>query len=327
MSRAPSKTRRLATALAGLCAIMLTAGCGVGMGSATVLDVSDPIKVGVIPVADFAPVYIAQDEGYFKDEGLNVQTQVMQNAAAIAPSVINGQLQFGTAAVPPFLAAVQKGLPLKAVANGTSIAKDPASDPSALVAAKGSGINRPRDLEGHTVAVNALTSIVHVVAAAAIKKDGGDPSKVTFVAMPFPDMVSALERGAIDAASLVEPFQTKTVANGAKVLAHPYSETLQPNGTFTVIFTAGPFAQNNPETIAKFSRAIDRASVLAASHPEKVGQVLAKYGKLPPEVFAKMRVPMYTDDLSVPAMEHTATLMQGLGFLPGPVDVEGAVWQ
>ncbi|MCQ9165179.1 MULTISPECIES: ABC transporter substrate-binding protein [unclassified Arthrobacter] len=326
MSRAPSITRRTAIALAGLCVVLPIAGCGVGMGSAKVLGAGDPIKVGVIPVADFAPVYIAQEEGYFKDEGLNVQTQVMQNAAAIAPSVINGQLQFGTAAITPFLAAVQKGLPLKAVANGSSIAANPALDPSALVVAKGSTIKGPRDLEGHTVAVNALGSIVHVVAAAAIKKDGGDPSKVTFVAMPFPDMIPALHRGAIDAASLVEPFQVKAVATGARVIAHPYSASLTPDGTFTVIFTAGPFAEKNPETVKKFQRAMDRASLLAASHPEKVGQVLAKYGKLPPEVFAKMRVPMYTDKMSIPAIENTAKLMQELGFLPGPVDVKGAVW-
>ncbi|GLB69074.1 ABC transporter substrate-binding protein [Arthrobacter mangrovi] len=312
---------------ASVLAVLLATGCGVGRGSAVELGPGDPIKVGVIPVADFAPVYIAAEEGYFADEGLNVETQVMQNAAAIAPSVINGQLQFGTAAVPPFLGAVQKGLPLKAVANGTSVAADPDKDPSALVAAPGTGIERPKDLEGRTVAVNALSSIVHVTAAAAIKADGGDPSLVTFVAMPFPDMLPALARGAVDAASLVEPFYAKSVAQGAEVLGNPYSQTLKPDGTFTVIFTAQPFIETNPEIVEKFARAVDRASAEAARDPQKVGAVLAKYGKLPPDVFARIRVPMYSDRLDTGALASTGELMQGLGFLPGAVDVESAVWK
>jgi NitT/TauT family transport system substrate-binding protein len=317
----------MAAAAAALLVLVLAAGCGVGRGSAVALGPGDQIKVGVIPVADFAPVYIAADEGYFADEGLNVKTQVMQNAAAIAPSVINGQLQFGTAAVPPFLGAVQKGLPLKAVANGTSIDPDPANDPSALVAVPGSGITRPKDLEGRTVAVNAHSSIVHVVAAAAVKADGGDPAKVTFVAMPFPDMLPALARGAVDAASLVEPFYARSLGEGATVIAHPYSTVLKPGGTFTVIFTAQPFIEANPEIVEKFARAVNRASAEAARDPQKVAAVLAKYGKLPPEVFARIRVPLYSDKLDTAALASTSELMRGLGFLPGTVDVESAVWK
>lgn len=323
---APRRTRLLGAVVALICVLFATTSCGVGQGSAVIIGKDDVIKVGVIPVADFAPVYIAQEEGFFAQEGLTVKTQVMQNAAAIAPSVINGQLQFGTAALPPFLSAVHKGLPLEAVANGTSALADPAKDPSAIVAVKGRSITRPKDLEGHTVAVNALGSVVHVAAAAAISKDGGDPSKVTFVAMPFPDMIAALSRGSIDAASLVEPFQAQAVAAGATVVAHPYSQAL-PEGTFTVIFTASPFAEKNPETVAKFKAALDRASRLAAADPSKVGDVLAKYGKLPPQVFAKIRVPEYTDTLSVPAIEGTAELMERLKFLPGPVNVKGAIWK
>ncbi|WP_413248729.1 ABC transporter substrate-binding protein [Sinomonas flava] len=322
----PKRSRGFGAVVALVCVLFAMTGCGVGQGSAMVIGEDDVIKVGVIPVADFAPVYIAQEEGYFAQEGLTVKTQVMQNAAAIAPSVINGQLQFGTAALPPFLSAVHKGLPLMAVANGTSVVADPAKDPSAIVAGKDRGIARPKDLEGHTVAVNALGSVVHVAAAAAVSKDGGDPSKVTFVAMPFPDMIAALTRGSIDAASLVEPFQAQAVAAGGTVVAHPYSQAL-PEGTFTVIFTAGPFAEKNPATVAKFKNALDRASRLAAADPSKVGTVLAKYGKLPPQVFAKIRVPQYTDTLSLPAIESTAELMERLKFLPGPVTMEGAIWK
>ncbi|MFC0582196.1 ABC transporter substrate-binding protein [Micrococcoides hystricis] len=319
--------RQLFLGAFGLAAATTLVGCGIGEGSAIDVTEDTELSVGVIPVADFAPVYVAAEQGFFAAEGLKVRTQVMQNAAAIAPSVINGQLTFGTAAVPPFLAASAKGLPLLAVANGTSIAPEADKDPSALVATKASGATRPKDLEGRTVAVNALTSIVHVAAAAAIKNDGGDPSKVNFVAMPFPDMVPALARNAIDAACLVEPFQVQAVNGGATVLEHPYSKVFYPNGSFTVIFTAGPFAEKNPDVVAAFQRAVDKGSELAAEDPKVVGQVLQKYGKLPPEVFEKMRLPMFSTELSEPALAHASELMHSLGFLPEQPSIEEAVWK
>lgn len=65
-----------------------------------------PVTIGVVPVVDFAPVYIAQREGLFEMYGLDVTIEVVQNFAAAVPSLMNGQLQFTGAALPPFIAAV-----------------------------------------------------------------------------------------------------------------------------------------------------------------------------------------------------------------------------
>lgn len=306
-------------------AFLALTGCGVGMGSVQNFNSAEPINVGVIPVADFAPVYIALDQGYFEDEGLDVETQVMSNAAAIAPSVMNGQLQFGTTAVAPFLTAVQQGVPLKGVSNAASTSSDPAEDFSAILVQEDSEMERLRDLEGKTVAVNALNSIVHFTAAAAIAEDGGDPSKVTFVAMPFPDMNSALGRGAIDAASVVEPFVTMGSDSGFVTLSHPNTEALHEGGTFALFFTAGPFAEANPEVVEKFGRAIDRASRAAAQEPELVRNVLQEHGGMPPEVSTAINLPLYTDDLNAPAIQHVADLMNELDFLESTLEAEGAL--
>lgn len=313
-------------ALLGAAAMALS-GCGVGQGSAKELAPDDPIKVGVIPVADFAPVYIALEEGYFEQEGLNVQTQVMQNAAAIAPSVINGQLQFGTAATTPFLAAAQKGLPVKAVANAADVAASADQDVSALLVPESAGITRPAELEGRTVAVNALSSILHIAAARSIEADGGDPSKVTFVAMPLPEMMTAMQQGRVDAASVVEPFFTIGKANGARAIAHPYTDAMLPGGTFALFFSAQPFIDRNPELVEKFASAVAKGSRTAAEHPEKVQEVLVKYGKLKPETAAAMLQPGYGKNVSPEALDQASAVMTELGFLPEAVDGAAVVWR
>lgn len=325
-SSSSSRTKLLAILLGSLLLTSCAASDGGQHGSTPPTEGKlTTVNVGIIPVAEFAPVYIAQDEGYFEAEGLDVKTQVIQNAASIAPSVLNGQLQFGTAAAFPFLSAMAKGLPLTAVANASSVSPDADEDPSAILVMPDRGFKSTADLAGKIVAVNALGSASHVTAAANIEQDGGDHTKTTFVAMPFPDMIAALERGTIDAAVVVEPFQVQGVENGAVVLSHPNSKTLTP-GTFTVVFASQQFAAKNPDTVAKFQRAMNKASLAAAKDPSVVAKVLEKHLNLDPGLFDRMRVPLYSDDLSTKSLQHMADLMVDLGFMEKTIDASKSVW-
>src|SRR5699024_9119003 len=102
---ARQRKRRAFIALLTTSLLLALTACGVGRGSAIEIEPGDSVRVGVIPTASFAPLYIAMEKGYFDEYGIEVEPQVVQNAAAVAPSVLNGQLQFGTAAASPFLSA------------------------------------------------------------------------------------------------------------------------------------------------------------------------------------------------------------------------------
>lgn len=307
--------RLVFVAIAGVAALTLSS-CGAGQAESAGGAKQNTVKVGVIPTTDTATVYIAQEEGFFADEGLTVETQIIQNAASIAPAVLNGQLQFGTAATPPFLSAVGKKLPLKAVASGADVPATASEDPSALLVAKGSPITRPKDLEGKTVAVNALSAMLELVAKEAIERDGGDPSKVKFVALAFPEMVSALNRGDVDAVSIVEPFFSSAMQTGAKEIANPYTAALKPGGTYVVYFASNALISSDPETVDKFSRAIDKASTAAAKDPQKVRDVMKKYGNMSEEVVSGMRLPGYSTGIDTEALAKTVEVMERQGFLP-----------
>lgn len=299
--------------------LLLITSCGVGRGSAIELGPDDTVKVGVIPTASFAPLYIALEKGYFDEYGIKVETQVVQNAAAIAPSVLNGQLQFGTAAASPFIGAVSKGLPLKAVANSSSNSTD-GSDETSLMTSPDSAIKRPKDLEGKTVAVNGLAALPHVAAMEVIARDGGDPSKVTFVAMPFPDMVGALGQGRIDAAALAEPFYSQSREAGDRQISTLYATAFDPGATTTLFFTAQPFIESNPELVENFSRAIERASNDAREDPQLVREVLVKYGNMKPQAAQTMGLPHYGGDLSPEGLTQISEVMARFDVIPEPID-------
>lgn len=321
--------KRFLAAAAGIALTLQVVGCSAG-GAAAPAEAGgvDVVKVGVIPTTDTATVYIAQDEGFFADEGLKVETQVIQNAASIVPSVLNGQLDVGTAATPPFLTAGEKGLPLKAIASGADVPTEAAEDPSGIIVAAGSDIKTPKDLEGKTVAVNALSAMLELVAKEAVSKDGGDPRRVTFVALPFPEMISALKRGDVDAASIVEPFFSAGLADGATPIARPYTATFKPGGTYVVYFSSDKLIAGDSDKLAKFTRAVDKASELAAANPEKVRDVMVKYGKMSPEVAKKMHLPAYSPGIDVDAIQKTVSVMEDQGFLKeGTVDANKVVHQ
>lgn len=321
------KTTVVAFTLAAL--VMLSSGCTTETAKNPTSHVdADVVKVGVIPTATTATVYVAQDKGYFEAEGLKVEMQVIQNAASVAPSVLNGQLQFGTAATPPFLSAVAKNLPLTAIANGANVRDSAETDDSALLVGKDSSVTRPKDLEGKTVGVNALSAMMHITAAAAIKADGGDPDKVTFVAMSFPDMVSSLKRGAVDAVSILEPFYSQSLQEGSKVIGHPFTGSLKRNGTSALFFASESYAGKNPEIVVKFSRALDKASVAVTEDPSLVKDVLKKYGGMSDAALQNIKLPGYSSAIDIEALEKMQSIMEENGFLEeGVLTARDAVWK
>ncbi|QVQ51213.1 ABC transporter substrate-binding protein [Spiractinospora alimapuensis] len=295
-------------------------GCGVGQGSAIEIGEEDSIRIGVVPTASFAPLYIAMEEGYFEERGIDVELDIMQNAAAVAPSVLNGQLQIGTAATSPFFAAVEKGIPVRALASSSlnSVEED---DETALVIPTGSDVERPADLEGRTVAVNALAALPHVAAGQVIRDDGGDPDAVTFVSMAFPDMVSALSSGRVDAAAMTEPFLSQGEGTEHERLTGLYSQAFSPETTTTLYFTAQPFIDVNPELVDDFTLAIHQAGEHAREDPELVAEVLVTHGGMDPQDAAGMRLPSYGSELSTDSLRSVADVMAANGFLEQQIDI------
>lgn len=317
--------------LPGILAAALTlSACGAGSeatlsggeGSGDQVSDSTPVTVGVIPVAEFFPVYIAEQEGYFDDEGLDVTVEVMSNAASIVPSVLNGQLTFGTAATPPFLIAVDKGIPITAVANSANTASGAENDNAAVVVKKNSPITSVTDLEGKTVAVNALSSLPHVAAVSLIMDKGGDPNKVKFVAMPFPDMQGALEQGHVDAIMSFEPFLTQVLGTGTvKRISPLYTDVYQPGTTHALMFSSQEYSSQNPDVIEAFQAALMKANELVADNPQLLRDALVKHGGMPQEVANAVKLPVYETNFALAGMQDMADRMVETGFLSQPMDV------
>jgi NitT/TauT family transport system substrate-binding protein len=305
----------LAVAVAALFAV---AACGGGDsgggGGSSASGKPTTLRVGVIPIADVAPLYVGIKQGFFKAEKLNVQPQLAEGGATITAQVVSGDLQVGFSNVTSLVIASSKKLPVQIVASGVQAAKDDSGAWDAVISKKGSPIKDLKALEGKTVSVNNLNNVGPLTINQAMEKAGADYKKIKYVEVPFPDANAALDTGRIDAAFVVEPFVSQGKAQGVNEVTHSFEDTA-PNYTVATYFTTKQYSGKNKDVLDRFVRAINKSLSYAQSHPDVVRQVVPTYTKIPPAVAKKMRLPTWSPNLNQPSIQQTADLAQKYGFI------------
>jgi NitT/TauT family transport system substrate-binding protein len=272
------------------------------------------LKVGVIPIADVAPLYVGIKQGFFKEENLTIKPQLAEGGATITAQTVSGDLQVGFPNVTSLVIAASKKLPVQIVASGVQGAKDDSGAWDAVLSKKGSPIKDLKDLEGKTVSVNNLNNVGPLTINNAMEKAGADYQRVNYVEVPFPDANGALDTGRIDAAFVVEPFVSQGRGQGANEVTHSFEDTA-PNYAVATYFVTKQYAAQNKDVLDRFVRAINKSLDYSQSHPDLVRQVVPTYTKIPKDVAAKMKLPQWSADLNRPSIEQTADLAQKYGFI------------
>src|SRR3954452_3225015 len=207
----------------GACGDDSDGGGGGGTGPQT-------LKVGVIPIADVAPLYLGRKKGFFKEQQLTIDPQVAEGGAAITPAVVSGNFDIGFSNTVSLLIAASKNLPVQIISQGVLGDPDDSKVWEDLLVRTDGPIKEPKDLEGKTIAANTLNNICEVTINASLEKQGVDVSKLKYTAIPFPDMIGALQNKRAAAACEVEPFVSQGKAMGMTGI-DPFYVNTPPNLT------------------------------------------------------------------------------------------------
>ena len=178
-------------------------------------DLEKPkIKVAILPTVDTAPLWLAQDGGYFKAEGLDVATVVAASGQAAMKKAISGEADIAISSYMPFFVAKSTGTAdIRLVADATSISPKSV----AIVTAPGSPVKTVGDLAGRRIAMTAKNTASDLLVKSVMTDHGVDAGKVNWVQIPFPNVGSALRQGQVDAALLPEPFITQAAKTAGAV--------------------------------------------------------------------------------------------------------------
>jgi ABC-type nitrate/sulfonate/bicarbonate transport system substrate-binding protein len=280
------------------------------------------ITVGVLPIVDVAPVYLAIEEGLLEAEGLTVTAEVMQGGAAAIPALQGGDLDIAFGAWPSFLIANQQGIALGAVADG--VIGTPGF--TEFLALPDSGLEgNPAGMAGKTVALNTLGNVGELALRYVLQEAGVDFSEVTPVEIPFPEMGAALDGGSVDVIWGPEPGVTGNKANlGAVTVVDSYVGEMA-DWPVAGYFVTAEFAEDNPNTVAAFVRAVEAASQMANDDPELLHEVVGTYTELPPELIEQLSYPEYRGELEAATLQRVYDLLLEFELIDEGLDIESLV--
>ena len=221
------------------------------------------VSVGNFPTSALTlPFAIAQDQGYFRDAGLNVQA-VSATSVTLASELIGGTTQIAVEVPPNAFPVMQQGESLVALPPYGRL-------DLAIVAPNGSGITGLKSLVGKKIGVTAVGAFTEKFAQYVLQTAGIDPASVTFVAVgALPTQVAALQHHTIDATVLSSDAIAAVTARGIKLstLASSLGGTagqLGAIGLQSFWATTSSYQTSHPTVVRGFCTAMSRATAFLA---------------------------------------------------------------
>ena len=195
----------------------------------------------------FAPWMLAQQRGYFAQEGLKVNFVTAKGGVDCAVQVGAGNAPIGGAIGDTPIIARAQGVPIKAVAllGGRALAH--------LVVHEGKGINGPRDLKGRTVSVMAYQDTTYYVLLGMMASAGLNKNDVDAQAAGPTGVWQLFAAGKADAMSAVPEWIANARGAGAKVKIYESDQHF--NSMAQVIIASEKTIRERPELVRKVVRA------------------------------------------------------------------------
>lgn len=270
--------RYFAIALALVCALtILMAGCSNKQGS----DMKN-ITVGVMPDIDSIPIIIAQEKGYFSEEGLKVEIQQFKSAMDRDAALQSGNLDGAISDLLAVAFAKDGGFDVKATSFTAGNYK--------LIVSPNEQVTSPKDLAGKDVAVSKNTIIEYVTDQIMVTNNMREDSINKVVIPQIPTRLEMLQNGKLAAATLPEPMGSIAVANGCRFITDSEQLGINPG---VMMFTSKCINDKRDELKA-FYRAYNKAVSYLKTHPqdEYIDLIIQKSG-FPEIAKTALKLPEY----------------------------------
>lgn len=267
------KKTLLTFALLAVTLITTVAGCG---NSNNETGKNDLEKITFVldwtPNTNHTGLYVAQEMGYFKEAGLEVEiVQPPEDGAEVL--VASGKAQFGVSfqdsMAPAF--AGENPLPITAVASVIQ------HNTSGIISRAGEGMDTPKGMEGHTYSTwNG--SIELATLKAVVEADGGDYDKIKLIPSKVTDEVSALKTKSTDSIWIFYAWAgVKTELEGLNTDYFAFADIDPVFDYYTpVIISGNKFLEEKPDTAKAFLSALSKGYQYAIENPDAAADILCK---------------------------------------------------
>lgn len=234
-----------------------------------------PLRIGWVQAMANAPALIAEEKGYFREEGLNVELKGFGDGPVIQQAVAGGEIDVAYIGAPPVYQWAARGLDAKIIAKVNY-------GQAAVIARTDGSIHALSDLKGQRLAGVNRGSGMDVLLRGYVLKEAAGLNPDTDLAlsqMPVGNMNAALDTGVVDAAFLWEPFISQSVLRGTGRVVFDVNGAL-PGYPWYVIAAPAKTLKERPDDLVKLLRANSKAIAFLRENPEEADRIIARSFKL-----------------------------------------------
>jgi len=280
------------------------------------------LKMGLLPILDILPFYVAEQKGYFEAEGITVEFIPVKSAqerdALMQAGEIDGMLND----------LISAGLfnrdeaQIKIVATARRAYAE--SPQFRVLAAPDSNITSAQDLAGVPIGISQNT-VIEYITDRMLEAEGLSPDQIEIVEVSaIPVRFEQLMEGQIQAATLPDPLAQGAVAAGAVLVVDDgqYTQLSQ-----SVLSFGAAAVEAKPTSIKKFLTAWNRAVQDLNGNPDQFTDLLIEKGRVPESIQGAYQMPPFPEG-EVPSQAEWQDVVDWLlrkGLIDHPLAYEDSV--
>ena len=275
------------------------------------------LAIGYIPIAECAQLYVAQEMGYFKKHGVNIELKPMAGGANILSGLASNSVDVGFSNVVSLVLHVSNGNEYVSVFGGTYESKFHRNH-ALLVMRDNLKDDIKSTLQGSTISVNTFRNIEELMVKRYLASVGLDKGDYEIVERPFPRMLSALEANEVTVASIVEPFIT-IAATGDSLGRFVYLDNhYLSNSDYSLVATyvsSKSALSSKSEELKGFIAAMNEATDYINSNELETRKIIGNHTKIPKDLLPKIGLSEFRKDFDDSDLEKIISWMVSEGFV------------
>lgn len=242
----------------------ILAGAAVATATGVRAQARTPVSISqALLIANYTPVYLAQQRGLFAKQGLDVDISTAGGIATVVPIVLSKRAQFALSGSAPSVNATLEGGPMKCIANiagGTALL---------VLARPGTKIGSLDDFKGKTIATLRFPSNTNTTPKYALSKIGNidiAANKINFLELPPGAQAQAVKDGRADIAVVFEWDASIGVTQFGLEVVYALTDTIGPNASSS-IFATQDYLDANADTTQRLLNAIAESMKIIHTEP------------------------------------------------------------
>ncbi|MDQ7093472.1 MetQ/NlpA family ABC transporter substrate-binding protein [Desulfosporosinus sp. PR] len=264
---------------------------------------SKPVKIGVLPIEDNLPFYVAEKDGLYTKEGVQVQLVNFASAVERDTALQAGQIDGEVADLVAVALLKKSGTDVKIAAIG--LGATPQEGRFAILSSPKSNIRDLNALKGATLGISE-NSIIDYVSDQLLTDKGIPLSEVKKMSIPkMPVRLDMLLSDQINAACLPDPLAALAQAKGAHLVA---DDTYR-NISQTVFLFRSQSIQDNPAGIKAAVRVYGLAGQALSDHPDQYHSLFLEKAQVPADIQQTYKTPTFSK-LQLPTQDEIDSVMK-----------------